>query len=290
MKIVNDIHAIRIPFTLNFGSGKTLERFVYVYLLYGKEICLIDSGVASSETAIFEYIRETGRKPEEITRLIQTHAHPDHIGATRAIQEHCGCTVAAHDADSPWIEDTELQYRDRPIPGFNQLVGGPVKVDLTLADGERIQLGESLGLDVIHTPGHSKGSLSFLVHSADNEKILISGDAIPLPNDLPIYENFSDTVRSVKKLRAINDISILLSSWDDPRRGPDVPAIMDKSLNHLLMIHQIVARTVGNNYAMDAMELCRRVVAELGLPPHAATPHLARTFQAHVRTLTEKTT
>jgi glyoxylase-like metal-dependent hydrolase (beta-lactamase superfamily II) len=46
---------------------------------YGKKIYLIDSGVASSEQIIFDYIRQTGRNPDEISMIVLTHSHPDHI-------------------------------------------------------------------------------------------------------------------------------------------------------------------------------------------------------------------
>ena len=46
MKVTEHIHAIRIPFKLETGPGKSIDRFVYVYLIYGERICLIDGGVA----------------------------------------------------------------------------------------------------------------------------------------------------------------------------------------------------------------------------------------------------
>ena len=70
MQITDTIHAIKIPFQVRVDSGITVDRFVYVYLVYGKEICLIDTGVAGSEQAIFEYIRKTGRKPDNISMVI----------------------------------------------------------------------------------------------------------------------------------------------------------------------------------------------------------------------------
>ena len=53
MQIAENIHALRIPFQTTNKSGLRIDRFVYVYLIYGKKICLIDSGIANSEQAIF---------------------------------------------------------------------------------------------------------------------------------------------------------------------------------------------------------------------------------------------
>jgi hydroxyacylglutathione hydrolase len=123
MHITPQIHGLRLPFVVPVAPGIALDRFVYSYLIYGETITLIDTGVAGCEKTIFEYIRSTGRDPSEIALIIQTHSHPDHIGATKAIKDATGCSVAAHPAERAWIEDVECQNRERPVPGFATLVG-----------------------------------------------------------------------------------------------------------------------------------------------------------------------
>ena len=280
MQISDFVHTLRIPFSIPIAPGKNLPRFVYCHLIYGEKICLIDSGVAGSETVIFDYIHDCGRSPKEITRLIQTHSHPDHIGATRAIKEATHCTVEIHEAERAWLEDVDLQNRERPIPGFHQLVGGSAKVDHILSDGDIVELNNTHRLSVFHTPGHSAGSISLLLQP---ERILITGDAVPLPGDLPIYEDFHQSLGSVKKLQSLGALSCLLSSWDEPRFGAEAEATLDKSGNFLVKLHDTVRDTLGTDFSMDPMELCRQVAAKLGLPPAAVTPHLAKTFQANVR-------
>ncbi len=124
MQITPAIHALRHPFQVPVAPGITLDRFVYSYLIAGETITLIDTGVAGSETRIFEYIQSIGRNPSEISLIVLTHSHPDHIGAARAIREATGCSVAAHPAERSWIEDVERQNQERPVPGFATLVGG----------------------------------------------------------------------------------------------------------------------------------------------------------------------
>ena len=156
MQITPSVHGLRLPFRVPVAPGIALDRFVYTYLIYGDTITLIDTGVAGCETQIFEYIRSTGRNPGEIALVILTHSHPDHIGAARAIQQATGCSIAAHAAERAWIEDVELQNRERPVPGFATLVGGPVQVDRELADGDSINPNETREgeMQVFHTPGH----------------------------------------------------------------------------------------------------------------------------------------
>lgn len=280
MQVTKHIHAIKIPFLIPVGPGASVERFVYTYLIYGKDkIYLIDTGVASSEDVIFDYVRKTGRNPDEISMIILTHSHPDHIGSAQTIKKETGCIVAAHPGEKSWIEDVEQQFRERPIPGFHSLVGGSVKINRILEEGDVLDPDDGLKLEVFHTPGHSKGSVSLRLQE---DGALFTGDAIPLAGDIPIYEDALAAVKSIKKLQDLNGINVLLASWDDPREGDRVYRLMDEGLHYLQRIHETVARVAGNNFQPEPMELCRRVLGDLGLPEAAANPLVAKSFQANL--------
>jgi hydroxyacylglutathione hydrolase len=281
MQITPAIHALRLPFKVPVAPGIALDRFVYSYLVYGETITLIDTGVAGCETQIFEYIRSTGRDPSEIALIVLTHSHPDHIGAARAIRETTGCGIAAHPAERAWIEDVELQNRERPVPGFATLVGGPVHVDHELVDGDSIEPDETRSgeMQVFHTPGHSAGSISLFMHS---EGALFSGDAVPVAGDLPVYDDALASVQSVKRLRGLAGIRILLPAWDEPGKGDEAYRQMDRALQYLRKIHEAVLASAGDG-SPDPMELTRKVAEHLGLPPQVVNPLLARTFAANLR-------
>ena len=167
-----------MPFQITGPDGRRIDRFVYAYLIYGDEICLIDSGVAHCQRIIIDYLQATGRSPRDITRLILTHSHPDHIGSAAAIKGMTGCTVYAHALERAWIEDINLQAKERPVPGFFALVGGSVTVDKTLQEGDVLHLEGDLTLQVLHTPGHSPGSISLLLVE---DGALMTSDAVPIP-------------------------------------------------------------------------------------------------------------
>jgi hydroxyacylglutathione hydrolase len=281
MQITPTIHAIRHSFKVPVTPNSSIDRFVYSYLIYGETITLIDTGVAGCEVQIFETIRSSGRSPSEIALIILTHSHPDHIGSARAIQRESGCSVAAHPADRAWIEDVDLQNRERPVPGFSTLVGGPVNVDHELNDGDSIEPDETREgeMQVFSTPGHSAGSISLFMH---NEGALFSGDAIPIPGDLPVYDDALLSVRSVNKLKTIRGIRVLLSSWDEPRKDGYAYRQMDVALKYLQHIHEVVLDSAGESIP-DPMELTIKSAAVLGLPPQAVNPLLARTFAANLR-------
>jgi hydroxyacylglutathione hydrolase len=281
MQITPAIHALRHPFKIPVAPGIVLDRFVYSYLLAADTITLIDTGVAGCEKTIFDYIRSIGRDPDEISLVILTHAHPDHIGAAGAIRETTGCSVMIHGAERAWIEDTGLQNRERPVPGFSSLVGGSVQVDHELEDGDVIDPDGTgtYGIQVIHTPGHSAGSVSLLVQ---DEGVLFCGDAIPVSGDLPIYDDVVQSMHSIVRLRAIRGIRILLSSWDEPREGKIAYESMNQALMYLQKIHETVI-TVTADGTTDPMSVARRTMSALGLPPEAVSPLLVRTIAANMR-------
>ncbi len=164
-----------------------------------------------------------------------------------------------------------MQERERPVPGFRDLVGGPVAVDRLLTDGDLLDAGGGVLLEVLHTPGHSPGSLSLRLAADD---AFITGDAVPVPGDLPIFDDFGSAVASLERLRGCGT-ECLLSSWDEPRRGSRARHAIEDGLAWLERINGTVHFLAGEG-AEDSMELCRRTVAELGLPPFAANPLVAR--------------
>ena len=281
MQITPAIHALRHPFQVPVAPGIALDRFVYSYLIAGETITLIDTGVAGCETRIFDYIRSIGRDPAEISLIILTHSHPDHIGAARAIREETGCSIAAHPAERAWIEDVELQNRERPVPGFATLVDGPVPIDYELDRGDTIDIDgtREYELQVLHTPGHSAGSIALFLES---EGALFSGDVIPVAGDLPVYDDVTASGESIRLLRSLRGIRVLLAAWDEPRYGDAAYRQMDLALDYLRKIHAAVITAAGDG-SPDPMELTRKTVALLGLPPQAVNPLLARTFAANIK-------
>lgn len=272
------IHAIKIPFKVPISPERTIDRFAFSYLIFGESIHLIDCGVAGSETIIYDYIKEKGREPKEISSLILTHSHPDHIGAAKSIKKQTSCTVFAHKLERVWIEDTEQQFKDRPVPGFQTLVEGSIGVDNLLEGGEIIELENGILCKTVHTPGHSKGSLSLLF---EDGKSLFTADVLIYPGDLPIYEDIFACRRSIKMLQEIDTVENLFSSWENPIQGQgNIYIRMNESIAYLERIHTAVIKNSNMNKQQNNMELCQKVVTELGLPPFAAIPLVAKAFSS----------
>ena len=277
MQITDTIHALTIPFTVSTPAGP-IHRTVTVYLICGQEVTLIDSGVAGCEVPILSCLEALGRG-KELARLLLTHSHPDHIGAARALRAATGCAVLAPAAERGWIEDTERQARERPVPGFATLVGGPVPVDQAVAAGDVVALGGGLELEIVAASGHSAGSTAYFLRS---EGALFCGDAVPLPHDLPIYDDYRTSLATLERLAALEGVELLLEAWSGPAQIPPA-ARLAAGAAWLREIDTAVRGVLAADTALDAMTLCRQVVAQLGLPAPDVNPLVARSFASHAR-------
>lgn len=176
------------------------------YLVYCEETlqcAVVDPGAEPER--IFLEIAEAELKPVVI---INTHGHVDHIGANRDMKDHFGVPLYIHAADSPMlgkIQQLELSLflgaKDSP------------PADHLMSDAEEIKIGNSV-LRVLHTPGHSPGSVSLL-----GDGFLLSGDTLFLEGvgrtDLPggSQKQLEQSLR--EKVMTLPDETVIL-----PGHGP----------------------------------------------------------------------
>lgn len=137
------------------------------YIVSKNKECLIFDPGAQPEV-IEKYIADNELEPKAI---LLTHAHFDHIGAVDAIRKQYGIEVYLHAAESDWLEKPEL---NRSVLFFGE--AGAVR---TAKPDHLIDVGTwdigSFSFEVVHTPGHSPGSVSYIFH---DEKVVISGDTL----------------------------------------------------------------------------------------------------------------
>ncbi len=270
------IHQLKINFEIPVSPQLRIPRFVNIFIIQEKEIHLIDTGVKDGFKQIQEYINSIGRNISDIKTILLTHSHPDHIGCARLLYENSGCRIIAPKAETSWIENTELQFQKRPVPGFAQLVAGPVKVDQMVSGFQNIYPESGLNIQAIPVPGHSAGSTAYYLK---NEKVLFSGDAILLPGEIPIFENVNDYLYSLETIGNL-DIEVLYSAWDTPRNKAEIKSLLGKSKNYIIHIKE-TANKVAPTYKGDfSLEFCRGVLKQLGQNESLANPLLLKSFIA----------
>lgn len=187
---------------------------VNTYLLIDEatnEAAVIDPAmVAAAEQKRFSDYVEASHAC--ITRIINTHLHLDHCFGENYVKDAYGVPVSAHVADAPLGMEMAAQYRKFGMPGQ----GKQVHIDTPLADGDIIRIGQS-ALQVIHTPGHTRGGIS--LYYAEG-KLLFAGDTLFRGSigrtDLPggDHQELIDSIRN--RLFALPDDVTVLPGHDAP--------------------------------------------------------------------------
>jgi glyoxylase-like metal-dependent hydrolase (beta-lactamase superfamily II) len=130
-----------------------------------REAVLIDPGDEAER--ILALVRSAG---VSVKYLLHTHAHFDHVGATRALHTALKAPPCLHPQDQQLYDNLPLQGRY-----FGMTFEAAPPIEKFLADEEILTFGEHR-LQIVHTPGHSPGSICFHLQGADEE--LFSGDTL----------------------------------------------------------------------------------------------------------------
>lgn len=134
---------------------------------------LINTGLAASALLIRHNIEKLGFNFKDIKILLTTQAHYDHMGAMAQIKKLTGAVLMVDEKDGPQVADGGISDYAMGIYGRTF---EPVKPDRLLKDHDTITLGNTQ-LEMLHHPGHTKGSCSYLLSVKDNKrtyKVLIA--------------------------------------------------------------------------------------------------------------------
>lgn len=207
MEIVPGVHALRV-----IGSK--------VHLIVEDEITLIDAGHRGSGRVVKRYLTRIGRSERDITRIVCTHGHPDHIGGVAEIAAASGAAIHIHPLDAARLRTGLRDVLANPVPGqILAFLTRPITDPKPLLHGDIVPaLG---GLHVVHTPGHTPGSVCLY---APRLRLLFTGDALQLVHGRLArpHHVFSDDLaearRSVARLAEL-DVDTICFAHYPPLRG-----------------------------------------------------------------------
>jgi len=141
-------------------------------------LALIDTGLKGAPKRLLAALSLIGKRPADVSQILLTHAHSDHVGGAAAMHEHTGAPVHIGEHDAAFLRDGKRPPLDatRPLGKVFSYFGTKLPscdVDGTLKEGDVVPVGG--GIRVLHTPGHSPGHCSFLL---ERSGVLITGDSI----------------------------------------------------------------------------------------------------------------
>ena len=282
---------------------------VCLYVVRGQQVAVIDTGYAGTpQEYLIPALSRVGLGGlDEVDYILNTHGHPDHLGGNAACQVATGAKIALHRADvylaGGWgahvLSSTDpcaamrllgLGADLREREDFLRERVRECRVDRILEDGDLIDLGKERQLLVVHTPGHTQGSVAFVDQKRGQA---FTGDAIQGwgANDhaLPLYFDPHAYASSLRRLLGLDLQSVYLGHpfcWSGTSapvlRGADVVRIIEDSLSFVQEASE-AAQGAGenpNDLGFEVMRLLERLE-----PPFRGkriTPAVAGTLLAHL--------
>jgi glyoxylase-like metal-dependent hydrolase (beta-lactamase superfamily II) len=170
-------------------------------------LTLVDTSSPTRAARILDAIASLGRRPADLRTIVATHYHYDHTGNVATLVERTGATFLAHADDVPYI-DGRKPWRHLDLGPFD--ITTPEARYFTLPVNRELHDGDVLpvagGLEVLHTPGHTPGSIA--LHGRDRG-VLFAGDAfgnwfgLQLPLSMSTHD-IDEAKRSIHRLASLS--------------------------------------------------------------------------------------
>ena len=193
---------------------------LYSFFIDAPEPAIVDTGITSSPAeGMVPALEKLGRRIEDVRWILLTHGHIDHLGGAHALWELTGrrAKVVIHEADAPLLRsrrahvdqyvDVRQQYLNNPdaveeqTNAANHVISGEMEPTMLVKGGETLSLGGDVTVSVHHIPGHTAGSVAYVV---DGQQSVFVGDAVQIhgaANGFPGYEDPAAYRASLQYLR-----------------------------------------------------------------------------------------
>ena len=161
----------------------------------------------ASDEAIVGGLKKLGLDPANVKYVIISHAHGDHVGGAKLMQERFKSRIVMAAPDWESIEKSANQYPN-----------GKPKRDIVGTDGQKITLGDT-SVTLVFTPGHTPGTLSMIFEVKDQGRPLTvaysGGTAFNFVNDVPHFDTYINSQRKMAQAAARAGATVLMSNHSE---------------------------------------------------------------------------
>lgn len=236
------------------------------YVVGTRDFIVIDPGSPDEDEqqVLGDFVKELLDEGRRAREIVLTHQHPDHVGGVESLRERFGLTVAAHRLTAEELD-------------------GSVRVDRLVEDGDTIELegDPSISLRAMHTPGHTRGHLSFYDESAG---ALLTGDNVVGVGSVlidPEEGSVRDYLASLERYRQLPRLVALFGGHGPAVGSPR--AKLEEYVAHRLKRERDILSAVRAGAETPA-EVVARAYADVPPKLHALA---ARAVTAHLLKLEE---
>lgn len=179
------------------------------YLIQGKDVVMVDGGMPKKLKVFKRVLTNLDIKPSDIKLIVLTHSHFDHSGSAFEIREFTGAKIAIHESERSYLEDGGMIipkgvgfYGKITKPWlfaiFKKIKFPKFKPDILIGDDPYPLKAYGIDGKIIHTPGHTFGSISVILNSGEAFVGCLAHNGFPfrLRPGLPIY---AQDIREIKK-------------------------------------------------------------------------------------------
>ncbi|WP_460655620.1 MBL fold metallo-hydrolase [Kribbella endophytica] len=247
----------------------------------GNELVLLDAGISSTpEAATGPELRTLGLELADLTLVVNSHAHPDHMGGNEVLKERSGARFAAPAVEAGWLESNEtlvselwgsdpaaMALSDAERAELLEQLGERPRIDVLLRDGDRLPADRPL--QVITTSGHSPGHIAVL---DERSRTLFAFDDVQgrgqqfLDSDVWLAPLYTDVERYAGGLRRLLelDFDALVPSHGDVLTADEGRAKISLSLEWVDSVHEFTTALLRRQGSLTVRDLAQAIGTELG--------------------------